>query len=216
MSTGSCFTCLEPRSNRSQHKTNGGLVHSNSSENQLPVYDVITLPANYERKTALPTPRFTCQLGYFEIAYRGSKKKNCRAGGLKLGYFFSFKFASFLSIQRVSDPLQTPKKILFINFRDYDILESNQYPLSTSPGRQQSNCFSTQLDDFNYFMTEKHPNLENWAYNYLIKIGLLCQFATVWCSEVLATLEKECKHFKQCMERQHNVWQHPKCGREKW
>ena len=30
-STGSRFTCLEPRWNRSQHKTNGALVHSNSS-----------------------------------------------------------------------------------------------------------------------------------------------------------------------------------------
>ena len=154
------------------------------------------------------------ELGYFEIA--SCRSKNCWVGGLKLGYFFSFKFASFLSIQRVSDPLQTPKKILFINFTDYDNLESNQYPLSTSRGSQQSICFSTQLGDFNYFMTEKHPNLENWAYNYLIKIGLLCQFATVWCSEVLAALEKECKHFKQCMGRQRNVWQHPKCGREKW
>ena len=43
---GSCFTCLEPRSNRSQHKTNGVLVHSNSSMNQLLLYDVITLAAN--------------------------------------------------------------------------------------------------------------------------------------------------------------------------
>ena len=34
-STSSHFTCLEPRSNWSQHKTNGALVHSNSSMNQL-------------------------------------------------------------------------------------------------------------------------------------------------------------------------------------
>ena len=31
--TGSCFTCREPRWNWSQHKTNGALVHSNSSVN---------------------------------------------------------------------------------------------------------------------------------------------------------------------------------------
>ena len=45
--------------------------------------------------------------------------------------------------------------------------------LSTSRGSQQSNCFSSQLGDFDYFTAEKHPNLWNWAYNYLIKIGLL-------------------------------------------
>ena len=44
--TSSCFTCLEPRSNWSQYKTNGALMHSNSSVNQLLLYDVITLPAN--------------------------------------------------------------------------------------------------------------------------------------------------------------------------
>ena len=47
-STGSCFTCLEPRSNRSQHKTNGALVHSSSSLIQLLLYDVITSLANYK------------------------------------------------------------------------------------------------------------------------------------------------------------------------
>ena len=55
------------------------------------------------------------QLGYFEILCRGSK--NCWAGGLKLGNFsfvcprqlFFFKFASFLSIQRIVEPLQCPR-----------------------------------------------------------------------------------------------------------
>ena len=46
-STGSNFTCLEPQLNRSQHKTNGALVHSNSSVIQLLQYDEITLLANY-------------------------------------------------------------------------------------------------------------------------------------------------------------------------
>ena len=45
-STGSRFTCLEPRLNWSQHKTNGALVHSNSSVIQLLLYDVITSRAN--------------------------------------------------------------------------------------------------------------------------------------------------------------------------
>ena len=57
-------------------------------------------------------PRFTTELGYFEITCRGSK--NFWAGGLKLGYFsficprrlFFFKFVSFLSIQRVVEPCQ--------------------------------------------------------------------------------------------------------------
>ena len=45
-STGSCFTCHEPRSNQSHYKTYGALVLSNSSMNQLLLYDVITLRAN--------------------------------------------------------------------------------------------------------------------------------------------------------------------------
>ena len=65
------------------------------------------------------------------------------------------------------------KNNFFINFRDWDVLESNQYRLSTSRGSQQSNCFTTQLGDFDYFTAEKHPNLGNWAYDYLIEIGLL-------------------------------------------
>ena len=64
------------------------------------------------------------------------------------------------------------KNILFINFRDYPVLKSNQYRLSTSRGSQQSNCFSAQLGDFGCFTAEKHPNLGNWASDYLIKIGL--------------------------------------------
>ena len=38
---------------------------------------------------------------------------------------------------------------------------------------KQCNWFSTQLGDYGYFTAEKHPNLGNWAYDYLIKIGLL-------------------------------------------
>ena len=44
--TGSHFICLEPRSNRSQYKTNGVLVLSKSSVNQQLVYDVINSPTN--------------------------------------------------------------------------------------------------------------------------------------------------------------------------
>ena len=42
MFSGSRLAFLEPQSNRSQHKTNGALVHSNSSVIQLLLYDVIT------------------------------------------------------------------------------------------------------------------------------------------------------------------------------
>ena len=73
---------------------------------------VIFTPRNVQccQRRGLPA-----QLGYFEILCRGSK--NCWAGGLKLGYFsfvcprqlFFFKFASFLSIQRVFEPLQCPR-----------------------------------------------------------------------------------------------------------
>ena len=50
---------------------------------------------------------------------------------------------------------------------------------------------------FDYFMAEKHPNLGNWTYDYLVKNWATLkslaadkkrQFAAVWCSEVLATL----------------------------
>ena len=30
-----------------------------------------------------------------------------------------------------------------------------------------------QLGDFDYFSAEKHPNWGNWAYNFLVKLGLL-------------------------------------------
>ena len=42
-STGSRFACPEPGSNLSQHKSNGALVHSNSSVNQLLMYETITV-----------------------------------------------------------------------------------------------------------------------------------------------------------------------------
>ena len=45
-STESRFPCLDPRSKRSQHKTNEILMHSKSSLIQLLVYDVITSLAN--------------------------------------------------------------------------------------------------------------------------------------------------------------------------
>ena len=48
-STSWHFNCLEPRSNQSQHKTNGAMVHTNSSVNHLILYDIITLLANIHR-----------------------------------------------------------------------------------------------------------------------------------------------------------------------
>ena len=119
------------------------------------------------------------QLGYFEILCRGSK--NCWAGGLKLGYFSFICPRQLFFLQICQFPVNSEsfwassmsKNILFINFRDWDVLKNNQYRLSTSRGSQQSNCFSAQLGDFGYFPAEKHPNLGNWVYDYLIKIGLL-------------------------------------------
>ena len=119
------------------------------------------------------------QLGHFEILCHGSK--NCWAGGLKLGYFSFVCPRQLFFLQICQFPVNSEsfwassmsKNILFINFRDSDVLKSNQYRLSTSRGSQQSNCFSPQLGDFGFFTAEKHPNLGNWAYHYLIKIGLL-------------------------------------------
>ena len=103
---------------------------------------------------------------------------------------FFFKFASFLSIQRGFEPFQCPRNILFINFRDEDVLESNQYRLCTSRGCQQSNCFvfSPQLGDFDYFMAEKHPNMRNLVYDYKIKkmdyFEVLCHGQISQCTAV--------------------------------
>ena len=33
--------------------------------------------------------------------------------------------------------------------------------------------FSAQLGGFDYFTAKKQPNLGNWSYDFLIKIGLL-------------------------------------------
>ena len=77
------------------------------------------------------------------------------------GSFFLFKFTSFQSIQSFWT-FSMAKNILFIDFRDYDILKSNQYWQSTLRGSQQSNCFTTQLDDFDYFTAQKYLNLGNW------------------------------------------------------
>ena len=50
-SAGSCFPCLEPWLNRSQHRTYGMLVHVNNSVIQLPLYQCITLSLQYWKKT---------------------------------------------------------------------------------------------------------------------------------------------------------------------
>ena len=120
--------------------------------------------------TVLPTPRLPAQLGYFDVLC--CRSKNCWAGGLKLGYF------SFTCSRQLFISSNLPVSCQFReswDFQEHSFhqFQSNQYRLSTSRGSQQSNCSSTQLGDFGYFTAEKHPNLGNWAYDYLIKIGLL-------------------------------------------
>ena len=73
----------------------------------------------------------------------------------------------------VSVEAKKSKNILFINFRNKDLMESNRYRLSTSYRSQQPYCFFPKLGDFDYFTGEKQTNLEDWAYFCLIKIGLL-------------------------------------------
>ena len=151
--------------------------------------------------SVLPIQQFTCQIGL--LWNRLAHVKNYWVGGLKLGYFsfvclhpnlpISCQFRDFWAFQW--------PRTFFSSISGMEVkavLKSNQYQPSASHGCQQSNYFPTQLGDFDYFMAHKHPNLGNWAYDYLIKI-VLCyfqviyrrhksQFAVVWGSEVLEIL----------------------------
>ena len=115
-----------------------------------------------------------------------------------MGYFssvcprqlFFFKYATFPSIHRVFEPFQCPRTILssISGIKTSRRAINIDYPLH----RKINN-----LIVFDYFTTEKRPNSGNWAYDFLINIGLLwrrllqhkSQFDTVWCSEPLKFLQ---------------------------
>ena len=80
-STGSRFTCHEPRSNPSQHKSNGALVHSSSSLIQLLLYDVITSLANYKLW-------MSWSILINEVSYFKAEKKNKTKQNKKTSYTF--------------------------------------------------------------------------------------------------------------------------------
>ena len=142
------------------------------------------------------------KLGYIEIACRRSK--HCWVGGIKLGNFssvcprqlFFFKFASFLSIQGVSEPFQCPRTFsssisgIKTSWRAINI----DYPIHAEINNLI--VFSAQFGNFDYFAAEKHPkfgNLGIWLlYKKWTTFKVAChvqksQFAAVWRSEV-ATL----------------------------
>ena len=79
------------------------------------------------------------------------------------------------------------KKI--INFEDQEVLESNQYILSTSHRGQQSNCFSTQLVIFINLILKapKFGKLSIWLLNknWATLMSQKIKFAAIWCSEIL-------------------------------
>ena len=122
------------------------------------------------------------ELGYFEIACCGSKK-NFWAGVPKIdllfmclpmtAHFFSSNLPVSYQFREFFEPFQCSRTFYSSISGIKNVLERNQYKFSTSRGSQQSNCFSAQLGDFDYFAAEKYPNLENWVHNYLIKVGLL-------------------------------------------
>ena len=122
-------------------------------------------------------PQFTRRIGLLWNCLL--RVKSCWAGGLKLGYFssayprlhFLCKFANFLSIQGILSLFKVQKHSIhqFWGLK----LPGEQYPLSTLCGSRQSNSFSTQLDDFDCFTAEKHPNLVNWAHKLLEKNWVL-------------------------------------------
>ena len=73
------------------------------------------------------------------------------------GSSFFFKFACFLSIQKVLEPFQCPRTFFSSISGIIDILESNQYRLSTSHRSQQSHCFSFHLGWFWLFYGWEAP-----------------------------------------------------------
>ena len=59
------------------------------------------------------------------------------------------------------------KNILPIHFRDYHILETNQYQSFTLCESWQSDGFLAQLGDSHYFTAEEYPNLGKLMHKYL-------------------------------------------------
>ena len=118
------------------------------------------------------------ELGYYEISCRGSQ--NCWAGSLKLGYFLFLKpwqlsflqFVSSLSIQSIFEPFQCLRTFYasISGIKTFWRAINIDYPLHT--GVSSLIVFLPNWMLFKCFTAEKHPNLRNWAYNYLIKIGL--------------------------------------------
>ena len=117
------------------------------------------------------------ELGYFEIACRGSK--NCWVGGLKLGYFSAHYpqqlfFLQICQFQRVFEPFQCTRTFFSSIsgiMTSWRVINIDKQLLSTSCGSQQSNwfflfCFVfvfAQMDDFGYLTAEKRTNLGNLA-----------------------------------------------------
>ena len=129
----------------------------------------------------LPTLQFTHRI---ELLWnRLPRVKKLLGGWPKIGLLLSIcpRHSSFSS--NLPDSCQFREFLSLFNVQEHFFhqfqglrcpgLESNQHQLSTSRGSQQFNYFSAQSGDFDYSMAAKHPNLGNWAYDYLIKIGLL-------------------------------------------
>ena len=129
-------------------------------------------------RSVLPTPRFIRPIGLLWNPMPRVKK--LLGGWPKIGLLFIRLPAAALFSSNLAVSCQFREFLSLFNAQEHSFHQfqglrrkSNQYRLSTSRGSQQSNCFSAHLGDFGYFTAEKHPNLGNWAYDYLIKIGLL-------------------------------------------
>ena len=110
------------------------------------------------------------KLGYFEIACCRSKK--LLGGWPKIGLLFIHLPAVTLFSSNLPGLCRFGEFLNLLNVQEHSF---HQFKRLRCPGEQsisiihftqnqQSNCFSTQLGDFDYFTAEKHPNLENWAY----------------------------------------------------
>ena len=131
-------------------------------------------------------------------------------GALKLGYFSSVCLQQLFLLQiyqcftrEFCEPFQCPRtffsaivgikmswRVINIDF----LLHAEVNNLIV---------FSTQLGDFDYFTVQKHPFLANWAYDCLIKIGLLlsylpcakkliCRGLVLWSLATLYQSRKQC------------------------
>ena len=129
----------------------------------------------------LPTPQFTRPIGLLWNPLPRVKK--LLGGWPKIGLLFIRLPAAALFSSNLPISCQFGELLSLFNVQEHSFhqfqrlrrpkVKEQSISIIHFSRSQQSNCFSAQLGEFGYFTAEKHPNLGNWAYDSLIKIGLL-------------------------------------------